>query len=76
MISLINSAALPSRGRAHSEALDGWRAAARLVAERWKQYTQAGSDEAAAAYGAYLAALDAEEAAAYELHELNLEQAA
>jgi hypothetical protein len=76
MTFLINPATLPFKHDARMEAVELWRTAERLVAERWAQYSTAGRNQASAAYNAYLAALDAEEAAADELRQLNLSKAA
>jgi hypothetical protein len=59
----------------HASALDEWRTAAQLVSERWDAYRSAGPEGGATAYRAYLAALDAEEAAAGELAGLTLRPA-
>jgi hypothetical protein len=76
MTFLINPAIRPFRRDPQIEALDVWRAAERLVAACWDQYTTAQRSQAPAAYSAYLAALDAEEAAAGELQQLSLRKAA
>jgi hypothetical protein len=76
MTFLINPASLPFTRDARMEAVERWRTAERLVAERWAQYSTAGRDQALVAYNAYLAALDAEEAAADELRQLSLSKAA
>jgi hypothetical protein len=57
-------------------ALDNWRAAARVVSERWTDYRMAERAAGAFAFRAYIAALDAEEAAAHELAHLTLRAAA
>ena len=54
-----------TRGRA--EALETWREAASLVATRWQVFLAADSDSRAWAFASYVAALDAEEAAAADL---------
>lgn len=76
MTFLINPATLPFRRDPRIEALDVWRAAERLVAARWDQYTTAERSQAPAAYSAYLAALDGEEAAAAEVQQLSPRKAA
>ena len=76
MTFLINPVTFPFGRDPRIEALDVWRAAERLVAERWDQYTTAERSQAPAAYSAYLAALDAEEAAAGDLQQLSLRKAA
>ena len=55
------------RSKAHLQALDGWREAERLVAERWASFVQAEPVARQFAFASYVAALDAEEAAAAEL---------
>ena len=52
------------RTRASREALEVWRAAAHLVSARWQTVLDADSDTRRVAFASYLAALDAEEAAA------------
>lgn len=53
-----------STGRRLREAHAQWREAARLVALRWEVFLQAGGEARGRAFASYLAALDAEEAAA------------
>lgn len=53
-----------STGRRLIEAHAQWRDAAQLVALRWEVFLQAGGDARGPAFASYLAALDAEEAAA------------
>jgi hypothetical protein len=60
----------------HDRALEGWRWQARLVADRWETYLAAGREGRAFAFRAYMAALDAEEAAAAELAGLGLAKVA
>jgi hypothetical protein len=60
--------------RAH--VLDAWRGAEELVAIRWRAYLDADSETRAAAFAAYVAALDIEEAAADELWQMSLPEAA
>ncbi len=50
--------------------LDGWRNAAKLVWTRWEAFLDAPRDTRARAFAAYLAALDAEAAAAAEIADL------
>jgi hypothetical protein len=50
--------------RASREALEVWRAAAHLVSARWQTFLDAGPETRRLAFASYLAALDAEEAAA------------
>jgi hypothetical protein len=56
---------LAARGRV--QALDAWRDAANLVATRWQLFLEAGSEGRQWAFASYVAALDAEAAAAEEL---------
>jgi hypothetical protein len=53
--------------RAESGALDIWRDAADLVGRRWNVYLAVEPEARTFAFASYLAALDAEEAAAFEL---------
>jgi hypothetical protein len=50
-----------------AESLDAWRGAADLVRLRWHAFLGAGSLNRSSAFAAYVAALDAEEAAAIEM---------
>lgn len=63
-----------ARGRAR--ALDTWRNAARLVSTRWEVFRDAEPESRAWAFASYIAALDAEEAAAAEMAGLLSTQAA
>ena len=56
---------LAARGRA--QAHDAWREAANLVSTRWQLFLEAESEGRRWAFASYVAALDAEEAAATEL---------
>ena len=49
------------------EALNEWRDAARLVAARWATFLQAEREARTFAFASYVAALDAEEAAAAQV---------
>jgi hypothetical protein len=72
-----NISQLPVRRDPLTDALEVWRTAAGLVSERWSIFTSAGlPSERAAAFAAYVAALDAEEFAADQLRRLALPQAA
>jgi hypothetical protein len=51
----------------HTQSLEAWRDAAAVVAERWQLFLDARPASRALAFAAYLAALDAEEAAAGEI---------
>jgi len=53
--------------RSRARALETWREAASLVATRWRLFLEAESEGRAWAFASYIAALDAEEAAAAEL---------
>jgi hypothetical protein len=57
--------ALAARGRAHT--LDVWREAANLVSMRWQRFLEAEPEGRQWAFASYVAALDAEEAAAAEM---------
>ncbi len=59
------SQALAGRGRA--QALDAWREAANLVSTRWQLFLEAEPEGRQWAFASYVAALDAEEAAAAEV---------
>jgi hypothetical protein len=50
-----------------ADALETWRDAADLVRLRWHVFIEAGSANRSSAFAAYVAALDAEEAAAAEM---------
>ena len=53
-------------GRSRARALKTWREAARLVAIRWRVFLEAEPESRAWAFASYVAALDAEDAAAAE----------
>ena len=57
----------PLRTHASREAVDVWRAAAHLVSTRWQIFLAADAETRRFAFASYLAALDAEEAAAADL---------
>lgn len=76
MTYLINPATLSFKRDAGGDAIERWRMAEQLVIERWAEYTTAARADRGEAFGAYVAALDAEEAAASELQQLNLRKAA
>jgi hypothetical protein len=59
------SRVLAARGRA--QAPDAWREAADLVSMRWQRFLEAGSEGRRWAFASYVAALDAEAAAAAEV---------
>ena len=54
-------------GRGQARALETWRDAASLVAIRWRAFFEAEPESCAWAFASYVAALDAEEAAAAEM---------
>jgi hypothetical protein len=56
---------LAARGRV--QALEAWREAAILVSTRWQLFLEAESEGRRWAFASYIAALDAEEAAAAEM---------
>ena len=58
-------------GRSRTQAAEAWREAATLVAKRWRVFLDAESESRAWAFASYVAALDAEEAAAAELASLS-----
>jgi hypothetical protein len=59
-----------------AEALETWRDAARLVAIRWAAFLEAEPQARRFAFAAYVAALDAEEAAAGTIEHLVVRKAA
>jgi hypothetical protein len=59
-------------GRSRDQALEAWRTAADLVRTRWQNFLEADSESRPWAFALYVAALDAEEAAAAELAALAL----
>jgi hypothetical protein len=59
-----------------AEALEVWRDAEQLVSTRWNAFLTAEADARRFAFASYVAALDAEEAAATELAMLDLRIAA
>lgn len=62
--------------RARSEALETWRTAARLVSTRWEAFLEIEPEGRTFAFASYLAALDAEEAAAIDVAALTMTPAA
>jgi hypothetical protein len=58
---------IQSQTRAEAMGLMVWREAAKLVSSRWRTYLEAEPASRAFAFASYLAALDAEEAAAAEI---------
>ena len=63
-------------GRGQARALESWRDAASLVANRWRVFLEAEPESRAWAFASYVAALDAEEAAAAEMAALSSSMAA
>ena len=59
-------------GRSRDQALEAWRTAADLVGTRWQNFREADAESRPWAFALYVAALDAEEAAAAELAALAL----
>jgi hypothetical protein len=59
-------------GRNRDQALEAWREAADLVGIRWQNFLEADSESRRWTFALYVAALDAEEAAATELAALAL----
>jgi uncharacterized damage-inducible protein DinB len=55
------------RSKSQVQALDAWREAERLVSDRWALFVDAEPGARQFAFASYVAALDAEEAAAAEL---------
>jgi hypothetical protein len=53
--------------RTHVQALATWRETASVVGVRWRAFLEADAESRSWAFAAYVAALDAEEAAAAEL---------
>jgi len=63
------------RVRVHTQALERWRSAERLVSERWRAFLTAERESKPGAFAAYAIALRAEESAADELALVQLEAA-
>jgi hypothetical protein len=62
--------------RAQARALEDWRDAASLVATRWRVFLESEPESRAWAFASYIAALDAEEAAAVDMAALSSSVAA
>jgi len=71
-----NLTTLSFANRGHDEALDVWRAAADLVSIRWQTFLEAEAESRRWAFASYVAALDAEEAAAADVEGFNIRKAA
>jgi hypothetical protein len=52
------------RSDEQAQAVERWREAARLVSARWRLFLESGAESRQFAFASYVAALDAEEAAA------------
>jgi hypothetical protein len=76
MTSLLRTPPTSPKSDRAGRALEQWRRQARLVARLWETYLAASREDRAAAFGAYIAALDAEEAAATELADFSLAKVA
>jgi hypothetical protein len=76
MTFLARAGARPYTAQLQARALDAWRAAARLVSDRWESVLVADRAARDNVFAAYVAALDAEAAAAAELAALQLRDAA
>jgi hypothetical protein len=61
---ILKRSGLLTRTSVGAAPLEAWRAAAQLVWARWEAFLRAPAEARAGAYDAYLAALDAEAAAA------------
>jgi hypothetical protein len=64
------------RSQLRARALEAWRGAEQLVAQRWSAYLEAEHEARPGLFAAYVAALDAEAAAADELAQASLRVAA
>jgi len=71
-----NLTTLSFANRGQDEALDVWRAAADLVSIRWQTFLEAEAESRRWAFASYVAALDAEEAAAGDVEGFNMRKAA
>jgi hypothetical protein len=76
MTFLVRAGARSYTAQLHARALEVWRAAARAVSERWEGVLVADRGARDDAFAAYVLALDAEAAAASELAQLHLRDAA
>ena len=63
-------------GRGQARAREAWRDAASIVSNRWQVFLEAEPERRAWAFASYLAALDAEEAAAADMAALSTSIAA
>jgi hypothetical protein len=69
-MAFLRSAAPCSADEVYSRALDSWRDASQAASDTWQLYLTTRRASRASAFGAYVAALDAEEAAAGDLARL------
>jgi len=76
MTVLIRPKVEQKRVQVHTQALERWRSAERLVAERWSGFRTAERESKPGAFAAYAIALRAEESAADELALVQLAEAA
>jgi hypothetical protein len=76
MTFLVRAGARSYTAQLDARALEAWRAAARIVSERWEGVRVADRAARDDAFAAYVLALDAEAVAAGELAELHLRDAA
>jgi hypothetical protein len=76
MTFLISTPTTSPDSQTYERALEEWRRQAQLVAELWENFLAARGRGRSPAFGAYVAALDAEEAAAIELAAFSLAKAA
>jgi hypothetical protein len=67
---------LIDRVRPEEQALDAWREAAELVRVRWATFLEADAQTRQWAFASYVAALDAEEAAALAVRAMSTREAA
>lgn len=71
-----NLTTLSFADRGQAEALEVWRAATDLVSTRWQTFLEAEAESRRWAFASYVAALDAEEAAAADVAGFYLRNAA
>jgi hypothetical protein len=76
MTFLLRTPATSPTSAPYARALEEWRRQARLVARLWDTYLAVSGEARAAAFSAYMAALDAEEAAANDLAGFSLAKVA
>jgi uncharacterized damage-inducible protein DinB len=71
-----NSTTISFSDRGRAEALEVWREAADLVSTRWRTFLEAEPESRRWAFASFVAALDAEEAAAADVEGFHLRKAA